>query len=184
MERFDLGDEARLRRTRQAFAEAAVEAELMSPPPAARGLSPARLYAYARRSEASVDIGIERALRDNAGLRHLYRRMIVGQARYSAPAAMAAGSTEIPPRAGSGWRISAERTQAEPDQFLVVIEFDASDEAAGAGEPATLILCDRGESFHHFNLPPPRRGVIQMIERADSALIGLLRDPRTEAFLR
>lgn len=182
MERFDLGDEAHLRRARDAFADETLAAELLAAAPAAGAVSPAKLRAYARRSGEAVDLGIERALRANPALRRLYGRFVADGARYHAPAAMAAGTTEVPPRVGEGWRISAERSQAEPDQFIVVIEFAADDAAPAA--PETLILRDRDEAYHHFGVPAARRGVIQLILDADSGLIALLRDPRTEAFLR
>ena len=93
---------------------------------------------------------------------------------------MAAATDEVPPRRGEGWRLTAARSQAEPGQYILIIELD------GAPEPDVeiLILCDRDQVFHHFAVPLPRRGAIQMILDADAEPIRLLRDPRTEAYLR
>lgn len=184
MERFELGDAERVRRARDAFADEKLAQELLAAPPAGPAIGPSRLYAYARRGDGTADLGVERALRASPKLRRLYARFVFDSARYHAAAAMAAGSTEVPPRAGQGWRISAERSQAEPDQFIVIIELAAGDDTAEAELPDTLILCDPDQAFHHFAVPAARRGVIQMILDADGDLIRLLRDPRTEAFLR
>ena len=182
MERFDVSDEAALQRARADHADAALALELLAAAPVSAGqiVSPARLHAYAGRRREAVDLAIERQLRLNADMRALYRRFIGELSRYYTPAAMAAGTTEVPPRSGAGWRMTAERSQAEPDQFILVIELDDAQAAA----PEVLILCDRNQAFHYVEVPPARRGIIQMILDQEAEPIRLLRDPRTEAYLR
>lgn len=180
MPTFDLSDAVRLAEAQAAFADDMLAGELQSTAPdVAVSLSAAALYRYARRGIEPDDLWLERLLRDDAAARGLYRRFVSAAATLSLPQAMAASSEEIPSRDVPGCRISATRSQAEPEQFIVVIELR---ESSGAG-PATLVLCDGEQRCRHFALPAARRDIIQLIEQADSDLIGLLADPRTEAFL-
>ncbi|MBT3536850.1 MAG: hypothetical protein HN478_23425, partial [Rhodospirillaceae bacterium] len=74
-----------------------------------------------------------------------------------------------------------EVSQAEADQFIIILELDGGD---GSLSPAALVLCDRDDRCHRFPLPGAHRGVIQFIVQADDPILPLLRDPGTEALLR
>lgn len=178
MQSFDAPDDARLAQARQDFADETLADELLAATGGA--LSASRLYGYARRQGGPADLEIERLLRANPGARALYRRFVSAGALYHAPQAMAASSDAVPPRAGDHWRIVAERSQAEPGQYIVVVELGEGH----AQTPTTLVLCDREDAFHHFEVPQAVRGVIQLISGEDDALIRLLRDPATEVWLR
>ena len=146
-------------------------------------VAPSRLYAYAQRPEsidADIQAVIERALFRHPGQRTLYRRFLEAQALYVLPRARAASSEEVPTRRGEQCVIRAERSRAEADQFIIIIEL--LDEAQT--EPVSLILCDAEDHCQRFALPPAHRGIIQFLASGEDEIVTLLRDPNTEAFLR
>ena len=147
----------------------------------AAAISASRLYAHAMAARPAPDAALEAALNTNLSLRRSYRGFLAAAATYRLGEVMAASTEQIPPRRGVGCRITVEPSQAEADQFIVIVEV-----VAGAKDPApaTLLLCDRDDRCFRFPLPSPHRGVMQFIVTADDPILPLLRDPRTEALLR
>ncbi len=146
-------------------------------------ISAGRLYAHAVAPNPAPDAALEAALDSILALRRVYRGYLAGAAAYRLGEVAAASTDQIPPRRGDGCRITVEPSQAEPDQFIVILELDGGGDGARAA-PGTLMLCDRDDRCFRFALPGPHRGVIQFIVTADDPILPLLRDPRTEALLR
>lgn len=147
----------------------------------APAISAPRLYAHATAPLPLPDPQLEAALLRNLSLRRAYRGFVAAGAVYRLGEVIAASTDQIPPRRGVGCRISVEASQAEADQFIVILQLD---DGAGETARAVLVLCDGDDHCHRFPLPSPHRGVIQFIVRADDAILPLLRDPGTEALLR
>jgi hypothetical protein len=179
----EMPDASELSAARQRFAElsdsrALLDAEADT---AAATVSAGRLYAHALALQPGPDAALKAALDGNLSLRRSYRGFLAAAATYRLGEVMAASTEQIPPRHGVGCRITVEPSQAEPDQFIVIVELDGSGKDPA---PGTLLLCDRDDRCFRFPLPSPHRGVIQFIVAADDPILPLLRDPRTEALLR
>ncbi|MBT3371684.1 MAG: hypothetical protein HOA08_22170 [Rhodospirillaceae bacterium] len=179
----EMPDAAELTAARQRFAELSDSRALLADSGDTMGatISAGRLYAHAMAAQPAPDAVLEAALDNNLSLRRSYRGFLAAVASYRLGEVMAASTEQIPPRRGVGCRIAVELSQAEPDQFIVIVELDA-----GAKDPApgVLLLCDRDDRCFRFPLTAPHRGVIQFIVTADDPILPLLRDPRTEALLR
>jgi hypothetical protein len=181
----EMPDSKALEDARQTFAALSHGRALLDDASVFAGEAPAisapRLHAHATAPLPPSDGELEAALLRNLSLRRAYRGFVAAGAVYRLGEVIAASTDQIPPRRGVGCRISVEASQAEADQFIVILELDGG--AAGTA-PAVLVLCDGDDHCHRFPLPSPHRGVIQFILRADDAILPLLRDPGTEALLR
>lgn len=112
--------------------------------------------------------------------RSAYVQMLTQTAAYHLPPPMAASSTEIAVRDGSGCRLRFETSRAEPDQVYIIIELTNR----SADIPLDMIVCDSDNNCQSIPLPTARDGIIQLISQRNSPLMDLLSDPRTEVYLR
>ncbi len=176
----EMPDEAGMTAARQHFARLS-ETRALLDGGADAGISAGRLYAHAMAAAPMPDAALEAALEQNLALRRTYRDFVAAGAIYRLGEVIAASTDGIPPRRGVGCRISVTASQAEADQFIVILELDGG---GGAATPAVLVLCDQSDRCHRFPLPSAHRGVIQFIVQADDPILPLLRDPGTEALLR
>ena len=165
---------------KQAFAELEMVETLVRG--AAEDAPPARiaasdLYAYAR-GDKSQALEIKEALLRNPSLRAALRRMVETTARYQMPEAIAASTDDFPERRAEGCRVRMERSRAEDDQYYLIVEL-----AEGMDAPSVLTLCDPEDRFERVELPPARRGVIQVTVTTESGVPAMLRDPKTAVFL-
>ena len=181
---FKLPEGAEREAARQRFAENVTSQDLadgsvMENQPAS--ISASRLYAHAMALDPAPDGALEAALSSNLALRRTYREFQRVASMYQLADVIAASSEAIPVRRGVGCQISVEASQAEADQFIIVVELDGG---ADAPAPELLLLCDEADHCHRFPLPKAHRGVVQFIVQADNPIMTLLRDPRTQALLR
>ncbi|MDP6563657.1 MAG: hypothetical protein QF578_02425 [Alphaproteobacteria bacterium] len=178
----EIPDDEGLPAARDRFAELSDTRQLLrGDPSASRKISAGRLYAYA--NSPAADPEVEAELARNVAARRAYRGYLQAAASYRPGVAIAASTEAIPPRRGVGCTVRVEPSQAEPDQYIVIVEIDPAQPAPEV-PPSTLVLCDVEDNCHRFPLPSAHRGVIQFIVTEDSAELELLRDPRTEALLR
>ena len=144
------------------------------------GVSASRLHAYAQGILTGDAQDIETALDKDAALRAAYRTMVRDAALFVLPEAMAASSDALPVRETRGCKLSLKPSRAEETQFYLIVELDD----ATKGEPSTLAVCGADNRTHQIALPPSRGGIIQVIVERDSDIVRLLRDPKSEAYLR
>lgn len=162
---------------KQKFTEFSQVDELLGAKEISATISPSQLFAYAQGGENAA---VETALREDLGLRRIYRDMVAKGALYYVPEARAASSDDIVSREGKGCRIRMEPSRAEPNQVYVIIELSGDEKIL----PTTLVVCDIESNCSRFPLPKIRDGVAQIIADKDADLVRLLSNPKTEAFIR
>ena len=176
---FDAPDSKELEVVREAFVARRVSRELSaSEDAAAEVVSMSRLYAYAEGRIAYPDPEIETALATSPSLRAANSRLLSAGAVYEFDLARAASDGDLLPRRGEGCNIRYEDSRADRDHVYVVIEI----EQIGA-IPNQLVLFDPDDNCHRFDLPAPRRGIVQLLIDRDSEVLGLLGDPATRVLL-
>ena len=176
MSDFDaLGDQAR-----EAFAARQVSRGLLSESDNgnAKAISMSRLYAYVEGRIVYPDPEIETALAASPPLRAANAKFLTAGATYQFDLARAASDGDLLPRRGEGCAIGYEDSRADRDHVYVVIEI----EQIGA-IPNQLVLFDPDDNCHRFDLPAPRRGIVQLLIDRDSEVLGLLGDPATRVLL-
>lgn len=146
---------------------------------ASAGLSASQVYAYVLGDPAQA-LRIKEAMLGNLELRKLYRRMVEAAAVYRMPEAIAASTDEFPERQTGGCRIRVVRSEAEADQYYVIIELDEGAKSV----PETLVVCDNDNHSAQLPLSAPQRGIIQVTVDEDSGVPRMLRNPKSGIYLR
>lgn len=147
--------------------------------PAARSLAMSRLYAYVQGRIPYPDAEIEAALRASPPLRAAQVRMLASGALYSFDLARAASDIGPLLRHGEGCALRYAESQADPNKLYVIVEV-----VRDGAQPAQLVLIDEDETTHRLDLPPPRRGLSQLLLDRESEALALLACPKTRAMLR
>jgi hypothetical protein len=181
MSDFEAPDDKALEQAREAFAARQVSREMLSESEddSSKAISMSRLYAYAEGRIAYPDPEIETALATSPSLRAANSRLLAAGPVYEFELARAASDGDLLPRRGEGCTIRYEDSRAERDHVYVVIEIEQ-----GGGVPAQLVLFDPDDNCHRFDLPAPRRGIVQLLVERGSELLELLRNPTTRVLLR
>jgi hypothetical protein len=142
-------------------------------------VSMSRLYAYAEGRIAYPDSEIEAALAASPSLRVANARLLSAGATYEFDLARAASDGDLLPRVGEGCAIRYEDSRADRDHVYVVIKVDRE-----GATPSQLVLFDREDNAHRFDLPAPRRGIIQLLVERSSEMLEHLKDPATRVLLK
>jgi hypothetical protein len=167
-------------RAREVFAESAILESMHRPAGSGRARpSASALYAAATQGDGAA--GGEGWLAGHPPARRVHAHMLAQTALFGFAPLRAASSAALSERHGEGCRIRIERSRAEPDQFYVVVQLLGTPPSGRM--PASLILCDRDDHCRRFPLPAMRDGIAQLIADADSDLMRLIDDPRTQVFL-
>ncbi len=144
------------------------------------GIAPSRLWGYAQGNLQGDVNDVERALDQNPAMRKVYRNMLRGAAMFVLPEAMAAADADtLPERTGQGCKLSLKPSRAEESQLYLIVEL-----ADTSKTPKALVVSSEDDRTHQMNLPPSRDGIIQVIVEKNSDIVRLLKDPKSEAYLR
>lgn len=144
-----------------------------------RNITFRRLYAYASDTANDTDGELRKTLARNSRIAADFRSILEKTADISLPeAAAAAGNGAITGRDGPGCRIRFAQSEAEPSQTYILIEMEDKEAA-----PKMLFVVYADETIRSWPLPQARRGVIQLLEERESALLKALLDPKTGIFL-
>ncbi|MEG3619699.1 hypothetical protein V5T82_14635 [Magnetovibrio sp. PR-2] len=143
-------------------------------------VSPSRLWAYAQSQLSDGFEDVLHALDQNPDMRKAYGAMIRSAAMYSFPEAMAAAEADtLPERAGQGCKLSLKPSRAEQTQLYLIIEL-----ADTSKKPKALVVSDKKDRTALLTLPQARDGIIQVIVEKNSDIVRLLKDPKSEAYLK
>ena len=136
------------------------------------------LLAYAR-GDGEKAQQIKTALIRFPAMRKTLKGFLFQVSCYYIPEAIAASTEEFPERSIEGCRLKIETSRAETNQYYLIIELGENGEI-----PSSLILCDLEDRFEQIQLPPPRRGTIQVTVTIESGIPDMLSDPKTAIYLR
>ena len=144
------------------------------------GVSASRLWAYAQGQLTDDVRDVEQALDQNPAMRKTYMDMIRSAALFSFPEAMAASEADtLPERTDQGCKLSLKPSRAEESQLYLIVEL-----ADTSKTPRALIVSDQEDRTSLLTLPDARNGIIQVIVEKNSDIVRLLRDPKSEAYLK
>ena len=150
------------------------------PAPRSRRVMFQRLYEYASNPTSDAEGELRKTLATDSRLAADFQRILEKTvATWLPEAAAAAGNSEITGREGRGCRIRFSRSEAEPSQIYIMIELEDRD-----AMPTTLFVTHADKTIRSWPLPEARRGVIQLLEVQESALLKALLNPKTEVFFR
>lgn len=139
-----------------------------------------KVVAYARRTDCTADLALERSLRRNDGLRAVYRRALSGVARASSLRAAAAAEAQVARRAVGDYVLEIVREFEDMSWLVLRIPEGAA--------PVTMIeLRGSDGAGRRLDLGQPIDGVLQLpLDQGFAELAGiadLLSDPATEIHL-
>lgn len=140
-------------------------------------ISAGRLYRFV---QGAKDEDVSKALGQDLALRRTYKNMLQQQAYFHVPQALAASTQDLPDRHCDGCVIRFMASRAESDQVYLIVEVQDQRREM----PHQMSVFGGQDKMEILELPPARNGVIQTIIDRTSGLADLLRDPKTEIFLR
>lgn len=147
---------------------------------APRSISASRIVAYARRENTVSDLTIERALKEQPGLRRLYLSALSRSAIASSPLAAAASEAKLTERFVGEYQIEIFEEEEGPPWLVVRIPEDAV-------EVSTMELRRPDGTGQRLNLGQPVDGVLQLPLDPDFEelvdVLELLNDPMTAIHL-
>ena len=169
-----------LETVKQAFVELEATETLINHLPEHKtdSIAASDLFAYARGDGGKAQ-QIKAALIRFPSMRKVLKGFLIQVSSYYLPEAIAASTEEIPERGIEGCRLRLEISRAETNQYYLIIELGENGEI-----PSSLVLCDLNDRFEQIQLPPPRRGTIQVTVTIESGIPDMLRDPKTAIYLR
>lgn len=183
---FNTPDDGAMKEAREAFVARQASREMLSVCESdtvsegnGQSIAMSQLYAYADGRIAFPNPEIEAALAASPSLRAANARLLSAGATYEFDLARAASDGDLLPRVGEGCAIRYEDSRADRDHVYIVIEIDRDD-----ATPSQLVLFDREDTAHRFDLSAPRRGIIQLLVERTSEMLMHLKDPATRVLLR
>ena len=138
------------------------------------------LYAFVTGFDSTMDVEMERALKQDHRLRENLDYLLAKTALYHAEQVAAASTGKVNMRYGEGFEIRLRESLAAPQQVYIIIEL----KDPAAVPPTAMILSGSRTVCEKRMLPEPQDGTIQILENIDSEVVVALRDIETKVFLR
>ena len=137
------------------------------------------LFLYAR-GDLGQEKKIKQSLSKYPSMLFALRSMISQIAIYDMPESRAASSEEFPSRYIEDCHIRVELSQAEQNEYYIVITQTGSRQSL----LSNMDLFGITNEYERVSLPEARRGITQLLVKPEVGVLELLRDPKTSIFLR